>query len=373
MKRFVRRLLLTLVAIIALLAAAIWTRYGGRTLPFPDRSTPPLIVNPQIEVVAQLDGPPGNLAVAPNGRIFFSFHPEGRPPVKVAEWKDGHAAAWPSADYPLFDCPLSLRIDRQGRLWSIDNGFHGLRQPRLLAFDIASGKLVHQWDIPRSIAGLGSFVQDMQIDPEGRYVYIADIGLAAKKPAIIVYDSTTRNAHRVLENHWSTEARPFKIMVNGHALSLLGGLYPFHPALDSIALDDAGEWLYYGPMSHETLYRVRTSELKDASIKSPNVEAYGPKPQTDGIAIDHAGNLYLSDVEHGALSILTPDKQLHTLVRDPRFRWLDGFSFGPDGWLYATDSDLPDIMLKTRSQIATHAPFYIWRIKTKEAAGAASR
>src|SRR5439155_25954890 len=109
-------------------------------------------------------------------------------------------------------------------------------------FDIASGKLVHRWDIPSSIAGLGSFVQDMQVDPAGRFVYIADIGLAAKKPAIIVYDSQTKSARRVLERDPSTTSRPYQIDINGHPLRLLGGLYPFHPALDSIALDDAGEW-----------------------------------------------------------------------------------------------------------------------------------
>lgn len=281
----------------------------------------------------------------------------------MVEWKDGHAVPWPSANYPLFDCVLSLRIDRQNRLWSIDNGFHGLRQPRLLAFDVASGKLVHRWDIPRAIAGLGSFVQDMQVDPAGRFVYIADIGLGSLKPALIVYDSVTHSARRVLEKDFSTIARPFFISVKGAPpLKLLGGLYPFHPALDSIALDDAGEWLYYAPMSHELLFRVRTAELRDPSAK-PHVETYGPKPQTDGIAIDHDGSLYLTDIEHGALSILTPDRQLHTLVRDPRFRWLDGLSVGPDGWIYMTDSDLHDIMLSTKRHVRKQAPFFVWRVK----------
>lgn len=352
MRKLLQRALLAFVAAVALVAAAVWLRYGGRTIPFPDRTTPPVLAHPQIEIVARLDQPPGNIAVSRDGRIFFSFHPEARPDAKVVEWKDGHAVPWPSANFPLFDCVLSLRIDRQNRLWTIDNGFHGLRQPRLLAFDVATGSLVHRWDIPRSVAGLGSFVQDMQIDPAGRFVYIADIGLAAKKPAIIVYDSRTHRARRVLERDPSTTDRPYKIT------RLLGGLYAFHPALDSIALDDAGEWLYYGPMSHETLFRVRTSDLQ-------HPEAYGPKPQSDGIAIDRDGTLYITDVEHGALSILDRDRRLRTLVRDPRFRWLDGLSLAPDGWLYMTDSDLLDVMLKTKRQIARHAPFYVWRVKVR--------
>jgi hypothetical protein len=44
-------------------------------------------------------------------------------------------------------------------------------------------------------------------------------------------------------------------------------------------------------------------------------------------------------------------------------RWPDGLSFGPDGWLYIADSDIPDVMMQSKSHIKSSAPFYIFRVK----------
>jgi sugar lactone lactonase YvrE len=369
MKKVVVRCLVAMALLVFAGALALKVRYGGATMPFPDRSTAPLIAQPVIESVATLEEAPGNVAVGPDGRIFFNFHPEGRPALKVVEWKDGRAVPYPDerAQSELFMAPFSLRIDRQGRLWSLDTGFHGVRRPRLLAFDLGSGALVHRWDMPRDVAGIGSFAQDFEVSPDGRWIYIADIGMVARKPAIIVYDTRARRGRRVLERDRSTLEQPFTIDSRGRTMSLLGGLYKMHPAVDSIALDDAGQWLYYGPTSGPTLYRVRTADLENASLSaaevSRRVETFGPKPQTDGITIDHDGNLYMTDVEHGALSILTADRKLSTLIRDPRFRWLDGLSFAPGGWLYAADSDIPDIVMRSKSHIRASAPFHVWRMR----------
>lgn len=363
MKKWLARLTLALIALIVILILTLKVRYGGDTVPFPDTSTEPLLPASAVEVVATLDEPPGNLAVSRDGRIFFSFHPEARPSRKVVEWVDGKAIPFPDETFELFGEVLSLRIDAQNRLWSIDHGLHGLKQPRLLAFDIATRKLVHRWDIPRDVAGRGSFVQDFQVAPDGATVYLADVGLVSKRPALIVYDVASKRGRRVLECDPSVTGKPYTLNIKGHEMNLLGGLYKMHLGVDPIALDVKGEWLYFGPMSHETMFRVRTADLRDPSMR-PRVEAFGPKPQSDGIAIDAGGNIYITDIEHGAIARLGPDRKLVTLVRDPRFRWLDGFSFGPDGWLYATDSALTDVILQSKSHIRAHAPYYIWRVRT---------
>ena len=93
------------------------------------------------------------------------------------------------------------------------------------------------------------------------------------------------------------------------------------------------------------------------------MEDFGPKPQSDGITVDLEGNVYITDVEHGAVALLGQDRKLRTLLRDDRFRWLDGMSFGPDGWLYVTDSALQEVMLKSRSHIRSKAPYFIWRFR----------
>lgn len=354
-KRALSVLALALVALGIALAVLLRVRYGGPTLPFPDRTSQPLPGSGALEVVAALPEPPGNLAVAPDGRIFFTYHPEARPELHLLELVDGHPLPWPSPEWQKrFVTPLSVRVDRLGRVWVLDIGFHGFRQPRLFAFDPKDGALVHQWDMPRAIAGFGSFVQDFQIDPRGRFVYLADLSILAKRPALIVYDTQTRSARRMLERHPSVTDRPYRIAARGTPMELLGGLYRMHPALDSIALDRNGEWLYYGAMSNDTLYRIRTRDF--------HVEAFGPKPQTDGIAIDDAGNLFMTEVEHGTLALLRADRTLHTLVRDDRLRWPDGLSLH-DGWLYVTDSALQHVILKSRAHIAKHAPYFIYRVR----------
>jgi hypothetical protein len=38
-------------------------------------------------------------------------------------------------------------------------------------------------------------------------------------------------------------------------------------------------------------------------------------------------------------------------------------SFGPDGYIYVTDSDIPDMMMKSKSHIKQSGPYHIWRFK----------
>jgi hypothetical protein len=61
------------VAVLALTAC------GGVRL--EDRTTAPKLPASALQVVADLDYPPGNIAVSPTGRVFFTLHPSGDPPV----------------------------------------------------------------------------------------------------------------------------------------------------------------------------------------------------------------------------------------------------------------------------------------------------
>ncbi|HWW62831.1 MAG TPA: L-dopachrome tautomerase-related protein [Thermoanaerobaculia bacterium] len=360
MKKWLARLALLAIALVAVVVVTLKIRYGGDTVPFPDTSTKALLPASAVELVATLDEPPGNIAVSRDGRVFFSLHPEARPDRKVVEWVNGKALPFPDGKFDLFHEVLSVRIDSQNRLWTIDHGLHGLRQPRLLAFDIATRRLVHRWDIPRDVAGFGSFVQDFQVAPDGATVYLADAGIVSKRPAILVYDVASKRARRVLECDASVTGKPYTLDIQGHEMSLLGGLYKMHVGIDPIALDAKGEWLYFGPMSHETMFRARTADLRAGT---PRVEPFGPKPQCDGIAVDGNGNVYITDIEHGAIARLGADRKLVTLVRDDRFRWLDGFSFGPDGSLYATDSALTEVILQSKSHIRAKGPYSVWRVR----------
>lgn len=73
---------------------------------------------------------------------------------------------------------------------------------------------------------------------------------------------------------------------------------------------------------------------------------------SDGLTTDDAGNIYITDMENAAIHRVDQAGKLQTLFKDPRkLRWPDGFSFGPGGVLYLTDSALQDVMMKSAKQI----------------------
>jgi hypothetical protein len=272
MQRFRRWIAIATLVIVGLLGvgvAAIAIRYGGGDR-FPDRTTAPELSASVLEVVADLDLPPGNIAVSADGRIFFSFHPEAAPPVQVAELVNGRPSPYPPRPLPdetAYQSVLSLRVDRQNRLWVLDNANHGTGTPRLLAFDLANDEPVHRFDFPRSIAGWGSHLNDFQVSPDGKRIYIADASIFAQTPALVVYDVERRRARRLLEGHESVTPEPFVPEVQGRRM-LVFGIFAIRPGVDSIALDRRGEWLYFAPVTSRTLYRVQRAELDDPESAS---------------------------------------------------------------------------------------------------------
>ena len=375
MPKILLRTLVCLIVLAVTFIALIKVRYGGDTVPFADRSTEPMLPSSALEVVATLPEAPGNIAVSKTGRVFINFHPEGNPEgMKVAELVNGQPVAFPNEEFqksrgwgqPYFNTVFSLRIDSKNRLWTLDPGFHGLGTPRLLAFDLDSRQLVHQWDMPSDVAGTGSYVQDFQVTSDGGFVFLADVSAMSLHPALIAYDVIKKEGRRVLEDAPSVVGGNYTIVAHGREMSLLGGLYKMHPGVDSIALDHRGVWVYFGPMSHDTMFRVPAEDLGMASRSNiaAHVERFGPKPQSDGLTMDSENTIYISDVEHGAICVLTQKHELRTLIRDEkRIRWPDGLSLTEDGWLYVTDSAIPDIMMQSRGHVKGAAPYYVYRVQ----------
>jgi sugar lactone lactonase YvrE len=365
--RTLRYALVLLVALALLAALGLRARYGGGEA-FPDRSGTPALPGDALQKVADLSHPPGNIAVSASGRVFATFHPEGNAPTALFELVDGAPVPYPPGGLPgglEFETPLAVRVDAKNRLWVLDHGRYGLGQARLFAFDLATGALVHRHDFPSKIALPGSMLNDFAVSPDGKRVFIADASLWALVPGIVVYDVIAQRSVRLLEGHESVLAEPFAPVVQGKRMEFFG-LFTVRPGVDSIALDAAGEWLYFAPVTNRHLYRVRTDDLDDPDLDwralAAKVERYAEKTMSDGIAIDAGGTVYLSDLEHSAIVALGPDKALRTLVKDERLRWPDGFAFGPDGSLYVTCSALHQVILQGADAIAAHGPYQIWRL-----------
>jgi sugar lactone lactonase YvrE len=374
MLRFFGRLIGVLIFVAAILALAIKVRHGGGHTNFPDRSGEPRLPESALEVVAELPTPPGNIAVSRDGRVFVTLHPEAHADLKVVELVKGEIKPFPDAAFQhpgfeprAFDNVLSIRIDRQNRLWALDNGTHGLHAGRLLAFDLASGQLVHEYSFPREVAGLGSHLNDFQVAPDGQHIFIADASFFRKQPALIVYDVSQRTARRLLVNHESVRAEFYTPVVQGRKMELFG-LLSIRPGVDSIALTRDGNWLVFAAVTSRKLYAVAVAALLDQKLDELELGKralpIADKTMSDGMTTDDAGNIYLSDLEHSAIVVLKPDRTLETLVRSEKLlRWPDGFSFGPDGWLYVTCSSLQEVLGKTPSNIREHAPYQVLRIK----------
>ena len=363
-KLFIFLLLLTVAATITLRV-----RYGSGAA-YRDLSTPPALDDAALEVVLEYPEPIGNVAVSATGRVFFTVHPESRPQGnKLLEWVDGAAEPFPSgaAQPALFDTVLGVVIDRQERLWTIDHGNHGFRTARLVGIDLQTGNVIHNHEFGADIAPAGSMLQDLQVSADGQHVVIADASIWRQKPALVVYDLESQHARRVLEAHPSVMAEDYLIRTPSREMSYLGGLVSLKAGVDGVTFDADNRWLYYGAINQSGLYRLPVSTLLNAELPdrqlAADVERVTDKPLSDGLSSDLAGNVYITDVEHGAIMTVDANGTLRTLVRSPRIRWADGLSFGPDGWLYLADSAIPELVLQTSEHIEQQAPYQIFRFQ----------
>ncbi|MDH4125058.1 MAG: major royal jelly family protein [Gammaproteobacteria bacterium] len=362
-----KKILLLLFLLSIVLAIVVWLRHGGGE-PFTSIAGTPLIAESELQEVLAYDEPIGNVAVSAAGEVFFTIHPESRPQGnKLMHFVNGASVPFPDvgSQRRLFDTVLGIVIDRQNRLWTIDHGNHGMRSARLLAFDVATGELIHDQRFDASIAPAGSYLQDLQVSRDGRTVIIADASFWRKRPALIVYDIGTATARRVLQGHVSVSAENYVIHNHGNKMTFGAGLVTLKGGVDGIALDQ--EWLYFGAINAAALYRIQLADLTDRSAPdsqlAARVERYADKPLSDGFSIDVAGNVYVTDVEHGAVFRIAGDREPKTLVRSQRIRWADSLSFGPDGWLYVADSALFNVVLQSREHIKANGPYRIYRLQ----------
>lgn len=362
-----KKILLSFLILALLATTVLWVRYGGGSH-YPDLTTTPKLISSLLEEVLSYAEPVGNVAVNRDGRIFFTVHPESRPTGnKLLEYVSGAAVPYPSgaAQAELFDTVLGVVIDRFNRLWTIDHGNHGMRTARIIALDLDTGEVIRDQLLDASIAPIGSFLQDLQVSADGRTIVIADASFWRKAPAIIVYDIETGQARRVLESHDSVSAEDYTIQGQDREMKFMGGIVALRGGIDGIALGP--EWLYYGALSGSGLYRVRLNDLRNRSLPTSQlatrIERFADKPLSDGLSIDNVGNVYITDVEHGAVFVVGPEQELATLIRSKSVRWPDALSFGPDGYLYLADSALPDLILQSREHIDAAGPYRIFRFR----------
>jgi sugar lactone lactonase YvrE len=136
--------------------------------------------------------------------------------------------------------------------------------------------------------------------------------------------------------------------------------------INPIAVDGEDAWLYYGPMSGTSLYRVRTSDLLDGDLSpeqlGAKVERYGDKPPSGGITVDEAGNVYVTDLSNRGVGVIRPGGDYELLVSDDELLdWPDGFATGPDDHVYAAVNRLYKAARLNAGVNASAPPYYVVR------------
>jgi sugar lactone lactonase YvrE len=331
-----------------------------------------------LEEVAALPINPGNLAVTEEGRVFATVH-QFRPadarlieitgPDSYRPWPD---TAWNGtfgSGPDVLNSVLGIAIDRKGRLWVIDNGLGDPPQPpKLLAFSLADGSLAYRYDFPPETGAAGSFLNDLAVDDERGFVYLADIG-GSQAPALVTVDVEKGSSRRFSASP-ALQAEDVDLVVEGRVLGTKGEDGTFKPArigVNPITLSADGETLFFGAMSGKTWYRLPARLLREGASDetiAAAIEVAGPKPVSDGASTDRAGNHYFTDLANNAIAVLRPDGRLETLVQDDRLLWPDALSFGESGWLYIAVNQLHRAPRLNGGIEGAEPPFRILRVYT---------
>ncbi|MDJ0740080.1 MAG: L-dopachrome tautomerase-related protein [Gammaproteobacteria bacterium] len=320
----------------------------------------------QVAVVAELAQGPGNITVTPGGDVLVSLHQFYGHDVRVGR-VDSTGGIREFAAAAGLDSVLGLQADADGVVWLLDNAMRDGGTRRLVGWHARDDRLVADIDlgaasVPRS------FLNDLAVDLSTQTAYVADPAGGADA-AIIVVDLAKGTARRVLQGHVSVVPEDIDLVIDGTPVRIRqddGSEVRPRVGVNPIALDRDAAWLYFGPMHGLALYRVRTAALRDPALPADAlaaaVERWADKPISDGIAIDNAGNVYLGDLANNAIGVIDAERRYRRLAAGPRLSWIDAFSFGPDGGLYAVANQLHRSAVLNGGEAAVRPPFLVLRV-----------
>ena len=233
--------------------------------------------------------------------------------------------------------------------------------PKLVKIDLKTNQISRVIAFDPSVAKADTYLNDVRFDLQTKTAYITDSGHGG----LIVVDLTSGKAHRALDGHPSVKVEPgVQVVVDGKTLLHYGKPPQF--MADSLELSKDGQYVYYKAITANTLYRIKTDVLRDASAPPARVAAavenFSKVFPTDGLWMDRSGTLYLSDVTHNAVTALSNGK-LHQVVQDMRLQWPDTFSEGPDGFIYISASHINEGPNFNEGKSTRKTPYAVFKFK----------
>ena len=330
------------------------------------------------DIVANLKQGPGNVTVTDSGRIILSQHQFYDPLYSVVEFQ-GNDAIIPFPNSSLnersghgaltLDSVLGIRTDAQGIVWMLDNGMRSGVTPKLVGWNTQTDQLHRVIYLPPPLAPKDAFVNDFAIDSGRNRIFISDPA-GGGNAALIVVNLETGAARRVLEGHVSVVPENVDLIIDGRPIQVkdaTGHLIRPHIGVNPITEDLKNEWVYFGPMHGLSLYRIKAADLADDSLDSQalaqRVERYSAKPISDGITIDQDNNIYLGELAENAIGVIKPERSYQRLTQCPNLSWVDSFSFGPEGKLYAVVNRLHQSATLNGGESLSKPPYFLMQVK----------
>jgi sugar lactone lactonase YvrE len=307
-----------------------------------------------------------------SGRIFVNFpYWSDDHFLSVAEIVNGKAHAFPDDQWNQpgppeshFVCVQSVVVDDQDNLWILDPAAPKMQEivkagPKLVKVELATNKVVQTIPFGEDVAPTKSYLNDVRIDTANRKAFITESG----KGAIIVVDLATGKARRLLDGHKSTRPESdVKLVVDGKQL-----IDQQTKAPPQIALDTKNGYLYYHALTGHTLYRIKTSYLTDENLSKGDVEskvenvAHTPAP--DGMLEAPNGSVYLTDLEHNAIVRWNAQSnKIEPVITDKRLLWPDTLSWGQNGDLFVTASQIENMPRFNGGKSTRTEPYKLWKV-----------
>lgn len=330
------------------------------------------LANSSFDILHKLDKtvPPANIAVTPDGRVFLSTHQAYGSPYKLLEiTEQGKFVPYPNkAMSEAMFSVLGTVADKQGILWFLDTRWD-YHTGRVIGWDTNTESLHKIFHITKPTLGENYILNDLAVDRTHNALYITDTA-DENTAALLVLDLNTGDVRRVLAGSSVTTPEDKDIIIDGKVLPMGNG--NARVGVNPITIDHNDEWVYFAPMTSESLYRVRTSDLLDKTLNDKTlekkVERFASKPFSDGITIDTDGNVYISDITDHGIGVVSPQGQYRQLFKDERLAWVEGFANAGARGILATANQLHRSKAFNKESTSSHE-FYIIRFTSDADAG----
>ncbi len=323
------------------------------------------------------------VAVSKEGRVFvcFPFWSDEHTTSVAEVMKDGSLKPFPDESWQAKEgdpskrwvCVQSVYVDDDNNLWILDPAAPKMESivkggPKLVKVDLSDGQIVQNIPVPETLLPERSYLNDVRVDTKRQFAYLTESG----RGALYTVNLKDGKIRRLLAEHPAVKAEPeVELIVDG--IKLVDPKTGHTPQIhaDGIALSKNGDTLYFHALTGRTLYEIKTEHLRNEELApeelAKKVEKVTQTSAPDGMLMSEDGkSIYLAAFEKNAIEKYDlGSKKLTTLIQDDKLQWPDSLSWGPDGMLYVTTSQIHRTSKFNQGENKQKGPFMVYRLKVE--------